>query len=300
MALPPPSKDQAYCNVSVLEAGHLSCAENLLKQPCAPDVMAALPCLCFLLQHSSRKEKFLFDLGVRRDIENYPPAVAKSLQPGGVMSCEVPQDVVESLAKGGLAPDDIDYVGISHLHWDHIGDTSKFKKCTFILGAEGKSVLESSYPANPDSWYASDVPPPAQTRYLSPEGWRPIGPFPRTHDFYGDGSLFIVDAPGHLPGHINILARTSSDGSWVFLAGDSVHHWDIIKGEAKVAVGASWSPHFCIHQDLPKAEEHIEHIKRFNALPKTQVILGHDSPWYTENKGSSTAFFPGTIAPRKD
>jgi hypothetical protein len=48
-----------------------------------------------------------------------------------------------------------------------------------------------------------------------------IGPFPAT-DFYGDGSPYILDTPGHWPGHICTLARTTSD-TFVYLGGDMCH-----------------------------------------------------------------------------
>lgn len=48
-----------------------------------------------------------------------------------------------------------------------------------------------------------------------------IGPFPAT-DFYGDGSLYLLDTPGHWPGHICALARTTPD-TFVFLGGDICH-----------------------------------------------------------------------------
>lgn len=48
-----------------------------------------------------------------------------------------------------------------------------------------------------------------------------VGPFPAT-DFYGDGSLYILDTPGHWPGHVCALARTTPD-TFVFLGGDMCH-----------------------------------------------------------------------------
>lgn len=55
-----------------------------------------------------------------------------------------------------------------------------------------------------------------------------IGPYPRAMDIFGDGSMYIIDASGHVDGHINILARTSPDGAWILLGADSAHHPDLI------------------------------------------------------------------------
>lgn len=47
------------------------------------------------------------------------------------------------------------------------------------------------------------------------KGNLPTGfPFEKAVDFFGDGSLLILDAPGHMPGHQMALARTGED-EWI-------------------------------------------------------------------------------------
>jgi glyoxylase-like metal-dependent hydrolase (beta-lactamase superfamily II) len=255
---------------------------------------STLPSLCFLLQHSKRPEKFLFDLGINGDLSKYPPAVQTMVgslfQLGDAPSC------LESLSKGGLSPDDIDFVCVSHVHWDHTGDTHAFKKSTFLVGGDCQPLFEDAYPKDSTSMLASDLYPADRTRYLPVGEWSPLGPFPRAFDFYGDGSLYIVDSPGHVPGHINVLVRTSSDGAWIYLAADSAHHWRILTGESQIKTGMPYGPHFCIHSDKQTAEEHIAHIRELRKLPRVQVLLAHDVPWYELNKDGD-AFWPGKIQP---
>ena len=45
-------------------------------------------------------------------------------------------------------------------------------------------------------------------------------------DFFGDGSFYLLDTPGHAIGHMCGLARTtaSPDASFIFLGGDCAHH----------------------------------------------------------------------------
>lgn len=51
-----------------------------------------------------------------------------------------------------------------------------------------------------------------------------IGQF-RAHDYFGDGSYFLLDTPGHCVGHIAGLARVTADPpTFVFMAGDLNHH----------------------------------------------------------------------------
>jgi glyoxylase-like metal-dependent hydrolase (beta-lactamase superfamily II) len=44
-------------------------------------------------------------------------------------------------------------------------------------------------------------------------------------DFYGDGSFYLLDSPGHATGHMCALARTSADPpEFMLLGGDVAHH----------------------------------------------------------------------------
>lgn len=293
MALPAPATNQAYCNVSALDGGALSAAEELFITNARPGHKDILPSLCFLLRHSEKPEKFLFDLGIRRDTENYPPAIQERI----IKFFEVQTgygDSLSSLEKGGTKPEDIDFVCISHLHWDHTGDTHAFKKSTFVVGGECRTLFEEGYPKDPDSTVAQDLLPADRTRFIPETDWKPIGLFPRAFDFYGDGSLYIINSPGHLNGHVNVLARTSADGAWIYLAGDSAHNWKLVTGEAEIRVGLPENPHFCMHRDLAKAKEHIGRIREVWKIPRVRVLLAHDVPWYKENRGGA-AFWPGKI-----
>ena len=52
--------------------------------------------------------------------------------------------------------------------------------------------------------------------------WKRFGPHERALDFLGDGSLWIIQAPGHMAGNLAAAARVS-DGEWVILASDCCH-----------------------------------------------------------------------------
>ncbi len=45
------------------------------------------------------------------------------------------------------------------------------------------------------------------------------------HDFFGDGSFYLLDTPGHAIGHIGALARTTTNpDTFIFMGGDLSHH----------------------------------------------------------------------------
>ncbi|KAJ8084905.1 hypothetical protein PM082_003682 [Marasmius tenuissimus] len=293
MSLPPPSSNQAYCDVSALEAGHVRLPTERFIHDGKPGEVVAAPSLSFLLRHSKTGHKFLFDLGIRKDWENYPPATVRFIK--NDPRIDVKQDVFESLQKGGLTPADIDIVCLSHLHYDHIGDTRPFVNSTFLVGGPAKTLVTPGYPADLESGFASDLLPAGRTKFLDMEEWESLGPFPRALDYYGDGSLYIIDAAGHLPGHINIVVRTSSDGGWLLLGGDSAHHWRLVTGESRIAdVDLTGRPGGCAHVDKKAAEKNLERMRAFMQLPRTRILLAHDEPWYSENKDGD-AFLPGKM-----
>ncbi|KAI0052790.1 hypothetical protein FA95DRAFT_1553058 [Auriscalpium vulgare] len=123
-------------------------------------------------------------------------------------------------------------------------------------------------------------------------------PFTGAEFLVGAGAPCISLTHRDMPGHVNLLARTSSDGGWVYLAGDSSHDWRIITGEAKIAQfhDPGTDTHFCAHEDVEQTEEHFGRIRELRALPRVQVLLAHDGPWYKDNRGGA-AFFPGHLPP---
>jgi hypothetical protein len=47
----------------------------------------------------------------------------------------------------------------------------------------------------------------------------------RAFDFFGDGSFYLLDTPGHAIGHLAGLARTTTNpDTFIFMGGDLCHH----------------------------------------------------------------------------
>ncbi|KAG0709237.1 beta-lactamase-like protein [Suillus ampliporus] len=294
--LPPHSVDQPFMYVSALEGGKLRVPCNLVVEGSPQGEIISCPSLAFSLRHSRTNSWVVFDLGIRRDLEGYTPVSQERIKTMGFAPV-VNQTVAESLVKGGVSLDQVETVVVSHLHWDHVGDHEPFTGATFVVGEGSRELLTSGYPMNPDSYFSSTALPLERTRFISPSDFSgSIGPFPLALDYFGDGSMYIIDAPGHIGGHINVLARTSSDGAWILLGGDSAHDYRLITGEKEVAHSVDSSGCVrCMHVDMEKAVENIARIRSLLGIPRVQVLIAHDWKWYEENKGS--AFLPGVIPP---
>ena len=178
--LPAPSANQAFCDVSALEAGLMELPDEMFITNATPGKVTTAPSLAFLLNHSTHNQRFIFDLGIRKDLENYPPRTAQRIKT--TFHVQVQQDVAESLEKGGTSPSDITYVCLSHSHWDHTGNTHLFPNTTFLVGSACKILFNPGYPQDPNGRFASDLLPEGRTRFLDTSEWEPIGPFPRALD----------------------------------------------------------------------------------------------------------------------
>ncbi|OLN89020.1 hypothetical protein CCHL11_06077 [Colletotrichum chlorophyti] len=187
----------------------------------------------FLVTHEDsegNQRRIIFDLGFPKDVENdFPPAVTERIKNvlGGGLSAK--KYVSEILTENGVSLDDIKAIIWSHAHVDHVGRPSLFPKSTsLIVGPGVKTAFFPGYPAAENSQILAREFEEREVRELDFGGSDlRIGGL-RALDFFGDGSFYLLSAPGHAVGHINALARTSED-SFIFFAGDSFHHGSVLR-----------------------------------------------------------------------
>ncbi|KAF1924830.1 Metallo-hydrolase/oxidoreductase [Didymella exigua CBS 183.55] len=191
------------------------------------------PSHSFYIEHPSGK-RLVFDLGIRKDYPNYSKSIVDYL-PTTKYDIQVSKIVVEILEDHGVSPETIEAIVWSPWHWDHIGDPSSFP---YRVG----------YPANlispiRESDYAN-----RELREIRFETDLKIGQFP-AFDYFGDGSFYLLDSPGHAIGHLCGLAGTTTDGkSFILLGGDICHHAGIFRPSQYLPVPKSISPHPCNSQ----------------------------------------------------
>ncbi|KAK7055317.1 Metallo-beta-lactamase superfamily protein [Favolaschia claudopus] len=181
---------------------------------------AHFPMYSFLVEHKKSSTRLMFDLGIRQDPENTPPSISFFIT-AGLASLEPYKDITQLLQNGGIGLNTINGVIWSHAHFDHVGDMSKFPNSTNII--IGPETDTSIFPENPNATLqASDFAGHNITK-LDFASSKLVFAGLKAVDYFGDGSFYLVDTPGHLPGHLTALARVTST-SFVVLGGDTFHH----------------------------------------------------------------------------
>ena len=155
---------------------------------------------CFLIHHP--KGWLLWDTGFADSMV----APATAAQSGTRLYRS--QSLVSQLKMLNLSPANITYLGFSHLHFDHSGNANLFLDSTWLLQ---KKELEFAT-SKPTPF---GVDPSTFSEYSKAKLNLLAGDF----DVFGDGTVKILAAPGHTPGHQILLVKLSQKG-YVLLAGD--------------------------------------------------------------------------------
>lgn len=190
-----------------------------------------VPAYSFLVEQVSSGRKVVFDLGLRKDWQAHPPAV-QSIISGPEWAFDVSKNVDEILQENGVDVKGgaIEAIFWSHWHFDHTGDVSPFPKSTaLITGAGVREAFFPTYPENEKSPLLSSDFANREHKELNFDTGSLIGGL-RAIDYFGDGSFYLLDAPGHAIGHVCGLARVTSsnegdaEDTFVFMGGDTAHH----------------------------------------------------------------------------
>jgi glyoxylase-like metal-dependent hydrolase (beta-lactamase superfamily II) len=164
--------------------------------------------------------------------------------------------IVDQLAQLNVKPDQIKYVGISHFHADHTGQLAPFKNATLLIGKgdwDGVTATPPMGGANVKG-FAQWI---AEKRKVEPQS--------SDKDVFGDGSVMMLRAPGHTPGHSILLVRLKDKGP-VLLIGDAVHFHE--------NYATNGVPGFNYSRAQTIAS--IERIKSIEKNLKATVIIQHD------------------------
>jgi glyoxylase-like metal-dependent hydrolase (beta-lactamase superfamily II) len=194
---------------------------------------------CYLIKHGD--QYLLWDTG------------HSMTAPGGVAP---KTSVVDQLAKLGLKPEQINFVGISHYHPDHTGQVASFPQSTLLIGAGDWNAITAPKPA-------AGVNAPPFAHWIS--GGGKVEPQINDKDVWGDGKVIILNTPGHTPGHHSLMVKLSN--SSYMITGDLVHF-----NENYVTNGVPW-----FNASRADTLASIDRFKKLESNSRSTVIIQHDA-----------------------
>jgi len=159
---------------------------------------------CYLIEHPDGR--LLWDAGlplsmVGQGLIESPPDMAMAYE----------TSLIDQLAELSLSPDDIDFAAYSHMHFDHVGAANAFSSAKLL-------IQDTEYQA---AFVEKDNP------YFQPDLYEELVDSEKEilsgdYDVFGDGSVVIISAPGHTPGHQVLLLKLDNFGPLI-LSGDLYH-----------------------------------------------------------------------------
>ena len=204
-----PEAAQSALHVAVLDCGTIDISD-LDAFSSAGDyagVSATFTNTCYLVHHPDGI--LLWDLGVPGLLAEAGPITQD------IFTVSLEATLTEQVEALGLSMDAIDYIAISHSHFDHIGQIDQVRGATWLV-----------HQAELDAMIPPDGSPP-QTTADQAAMFNAFSGFERQaftgeKDVFGDGSVVIFEALGHTPGH-TALQLTLPETGPVLLAGDLYH-----------------------------------------------------------------------------
>jgi len=133
------------------------------------------------------------------------------------------EEIGQQLNAMGIRSADVRLVVLTHLHHDHTRGSPLFSAqpnpcfCGRLQTCQAQGRLVGAIPGKWPVWFD-----PEPLEFLGPA----VGPFARSAPLTQDGSIFAVETPGHMTGHVCVVVR-GEDVTYV-LAGDLTYRQYLI------------------------------------------------------------------------
>lgn len=201
---------------------------------------------CYLIKHGDAY--LLWDTGLSKEYLNKP------LIQGDKDDYALAATVVDQLAEIGVKPAQVAMVGISHYHLDHIGQAADFPQAKLLIGEGDFAVLSQPGHEARAKFFAPWLKKDAKLEKIEGD-----------HDVFGDGSVVMLDLPGHTPGHHGLLVQLPQRGA-VLLSGDVVHFHENLQSMGVPSFNTDRA------QSLASMDRFVKLAKNLNAT----LIIQHE------------------------
>jgi N-acyl homoserine lactone hydrolase len=170
---------------------------------------------CFLIAHP--KGNLIWDTGAVPD-DSWTPNGSMitqrvTLPDGQKREADVDKSLLAQLAEIGYSPADINYLALSHYHYDHTGNANEFAGATWLVPQLERDAMFGGK-------YSGSLQP---STFSALQKSKTVILKDNEYDVFGDGSVIIKSAPGHTQGHQVLYVKLAKTGG-VLLSGDLYHY----------------------------------------------------------------------------
>jgi N-acyl homoserine lactone hydrolase len=235
----------------------------------SPESWESRPVPVYLVRHPSLGN-MLIDTGLHPSVARNPRDNLGRFS-GRHYKVEEGHDLISQLRERGLAQSDIAFVVLTHLHEDHASGIEAFPDAQFVLSAtewEGATtgrfpLLRGYHPTHYDfafEYFSVDFDADFIESY---------GPFGRTFDLFGDGSVRLAYTPGHSAGHTSVILKLPRRDFVVI--GDAAYDWKQFEGRAEPAMMAD-------EHNFRRSLRELQAYRR--TYPYALMVPGHDPEFW--------------------
>ncbi|MCL6647142.1 MAG: N-acyl homoserine lactonase family protein [Chloroflexi bacterium] len=198
----------------------------------------------------------LFDAGVAPDAnQTHDPGVVSAFP---VVRFSEENRIEEQLGRIGLRPEDVRFIVISHLHFDHVGQLGPFLAHDIPIIVQKRELEAALYMLWQGKGGAYDF---TDLERLRGARWAPI----QDDRFELLEGVWLEKTGGHTAGH-QVMHVQTAPGRWYTFTGDYLHIPDEYRLEAK-----GW-----LLGDAEEWHAYIRKLKVMERARQARLVLSHD------------------------
>ena len=208
---------------------------------------------CYVVDHPNGQ--LLWDAGLPSELAE---AEGWVVRPDG-LSNTLDETLASQMDRMELGFDmsSLEYVAFSHIHWDHVGASNEVTSGTWL-------VQQGDYDAAHAEGNMSV--PAVQPELLVGIKERPTQVLSGDHDVFGDGTVQLIAADGHTPGHQVLFVDLAETGP-VVLSGD-LYHFQFSRANRVVPL---------FNVDADRSLQSMDKVEALVAMTGADFWLQHDA-----------------------
>ena len=221
---------------------------------------------CYVVDHPNGQ--LLWDAGLPSELAE---AEGWVVRPDG-LSNTLDETLASQMDRMGLSFDmsSLEYVAFSHIHWDHVGASNEVTSGTWL-------VQQGDYDAAHAEGNMSV--PAVQPELLVGIKERPTQVLSGDHDVFGDGTVQLIAADGHTPGHQVLFVALAETGP-VVLSGD-LYHFQFSRANRVVPL---------FNVDAERTLQSMDKVEALVTMMGADLWLQHDASLF-ESQQKAPGFY---------